>query len=164
MEGYKQLFNKQLWLVACCNYKSDTELRLKQHIEQQNTISSINENTNLMQQSFKCLFHRDRPLYMFRVSHPPIIRSFKHVQYLLIYDARNRKNETISSMGPCIANVFPSINNKMQHYTIYFCETLYMFQAVPPPIVGSSKLYIQHRVLCQTFTATCHCRGRDGTH
>ena len=42
------------------------------------------------------------------------------------------------------------------------CEMLYMFQAVPPPI-RSPKLYIQHRVLCQTFTATCHCRGRDGT-
>jgi hypothetical protein len=24
---------------------------------------------------------------------------------------------------------------------------LYMFQAVPPPIIRSSKLYIQHRVL-----------------
>ena len=41
---------------------------------------AINENTNLMQQSFKCLFHRNRPLYMCRVLHPPIIRSFKHVQ------------------------------------------------------------------------------------
>ena len=41
---------------------------------------------------------------------------------------------------------------------------LYMFQAVPPPIIRSSKLYIQHRVLCQTFTATCHCRGRDGNY
>ena len=25
------------------------------------------------------------------------------------------------------------------------------------------KLYKQHRVRCQNFTATCHCRGRDGT-
>jgi len=41
-----------------------------------------------------------------------------------------------------------------------FCEMLYMFQAVPPTIIRSSKLYIQHRVLCQTFTATCYCRGR----
>ena len=24
-------------------------------------------------------------------------------------------------------------------------------------------MYIHHRVLCQTFTATCHCRGRDET-
>jgi hypothetical protein len=30
---------------------------------------------------------------------------------------------------------------------IYFCEMLYMFQAVPPHIIRSSKLYIQHRVL-----------------
>ena len=46
---------------------------------------------------------------------------------------------------------------------IYFCEMPYMFQAISPPIIRSSKLYIQHRVLCQIFTATCHCRGRDGT-
>ena len=32
---------------------------------------------------------------------------------------------------------------------IYFCEMLYMFQADSPPIIRSSKLYIQHRVLCQ---------------
>ena len=38
---------------------------------------------------------------------------------------------------------------------------LYMFQAVPPHIIRSSILYIQHPVLCQTFTATCHCCGRD---
>jgi hypothetical protein len=30
---------------------------------------------------------------------------------------------------------------------IYFCEMLYMFQAVTPPIIRSSKLYIEHRVL-----------------
>ena len=42
-------------------------------------------------------------------------------------------------MGPCIANVFSSITNKIQRYTSYFCEMLYMFQAVPPPIIRSSK-------------------------
>ena len=30
---------------------------------------------------------------------------------------------------------------------IYFCEMPYMFQEVPPPIIRSSKLYIQHRYL-----------------
>ena len=39
-------------------------------------------------------------------------------------------------MELCIANVFPIITNKMQRYTIYFfCEMLYMLQAVPPPIM-----------------------------
>ena len=36
-----------------------------------------------------------------------------------------------------------------------------MSQAVPLPITRSSKPYTRHRVLCQTFNATCHCRGRD---
>ena len=31
------------------------------------------------------------------------------------------------------------------------------------PSSGAQKLYIQHRVLCQNFIATCHCRGRNGT-
>jgi len=36
-------------------------------------------------------------------------------------------------------------------------SNLYCYLSLlPPPIVRSSKLYIQHRVLCQTFTATCH--------
>ena len=49
------------------------------------------------------------------------------------------------------------------HNLFIFCEILYMFQAVSPPIIRSSKLYIQHRVLCQTFTATRYCRESDGT-
>jgi hypothetical protein len=33
---------------------------------------------------------------------------------------------------------------------IYFCDMLYMFQEVPPPIIRISKLYIEHRVLVKT--------------
>ena len=36
----------------------------------------------------------------------------------------------------------------MQRFLIYsFLQTLYMFQAVPPPIVRSTELYIQLQVL-----------------
>jgi hypothetical protein len=31
--------------------------------------------------------------------------------------------------------------------SIYFHKLLYMFQAVPPPIIRSTKLYIQRQVL-----------------
>jgi hypothetical protein len=31
--------------------------------------------------------------------------------------------------------------------SIYFCKLLYMFQAVPPPIIRSTKLYTQRQVL-----------------
>jgi hypothetical protein len=34
---------------------------------------------------------------------------------------------------------------------IYFCEMLYMFQALPLPIIRSSKLYIHRRVLVKTL-------------
>jgi hypothetical protein len=30
---------------------------------------------------------------------------------------------------------------------MYFCQLFYMFQAVPPPIIRSTKLYIQRQVL-----------------
>ena len=71
-------------------------------------------------------------------------------------------------MGPCIANVFSNTMNKMQCYTIYLFIYLFLWSALH--VSGDSsahyqelKLYIQQQVLCQTFTASCHCRGRDGT-
>ena len=38
------------------------------------------------------------------------------------------------------------------------CSTC--FRRFLRPSSGAQKLYIQHRVLCQTFSATCHCRSR----
>ena len=35
--------------------------------------------------------------------------------------------------------------------SIYFYKLLYMFQAVPPPIIRSTKLYIQHQVLSKQY-------------
>jgi len=35
--------------------------------------------------------------------------------------------------------------------SIYFYKLLYMFQAVPPPIIRSTKLYIQHQVLSNQY-------------
>jgi hypothetical protein len=51
----------------------------------------------------------------------------------------------------------------MQCFLIYlFLQTLYMFQAVPPPIIRSTQLYIQLQVL-STSTAACCYRGLNGT-
>ena len=44
--------------------------------------------------------------------------------------------------------------------SIYFYKLLYMFQAVPPPIIRSTKLYIQCQVLSNQY---CCYRGWDGT-
>ena len=42
-----------------------------------------------------------------------------------------------------IIHQFQITNNRMQRFLIYlFLQTLYMFQAVPPPIVRSTQLYI----------------------
>ena len=37
-----------------------------------------------------------------------------------------------------------------------------MFQAVPPPIIRSTQLYIQLQLLSTNIAASCYC-GRDGT-
>jgi hypothetical protein len=44
--------------------------------------------------------------------------------------------------------------------SVYFYKLLYMFQAVPPPIIRSTKLYIQRQVLSNKY---CCYRGWDGT-
>jgi len=50
---------------------------------------------------------------------------------------------------------FQITTNKMQHLVIYlFLRMLYMFQAVPPPILRSTKLYTQLQVL-STNTVAC---------
>jgi len=50
----------------------------------------------------------------------------------------------------------------MQGCLIYlFLQTLYVFQAVPPPIIRSTQLYIQLQVL-PINTAVCWCRGWGG--
>jgi hypothetical protein len=43
--------------------------------------------------------------------------------------------------------------NKMQRFYL-FLQTLYMFQAVPPPIIRSTKLYIQLQVLSTNTAAS----------
>ena len=44
-----------------------------------------------------------------------------------------------------------------------FLQTLYMFQAVPPPIIRSTYLYIQLQILSTNTAASCY-RGGDGTN
>ena len=63
------------------------------------------------------------------------------------------KNDYISEVQPTICNV---------SLFIYFYKTLYMFQAVPPPIIRNKKLYMQSQVLSTNTAASC-CRRWDGT-
>ena len=56
-----------------------------------------------------------------------------------------------------VSNNVPNISLKyiQQNATfsrsIYFYKLLYMFQAVPPPIIRSTKLYIQRQVLSNQY-------------
>ena len=54
----------------------------------------------------------------------------------------------LTFVGPCIAIIFPEYNQQdatLRNF-IYFCKMLDMFQAVPPPIIRNTKLYIQLQV------------------
>ena len=43
--------------------------------------------------------------------------------------------------------MFQSVSNKMKRYTVFYvCKLLYVFGVDPPPIIRSSKLYLQHPV------------------
>ena len=51
----------------------------------------------------------------------------------------------------------------MQRFLIYlFLQTLYMIQAVPPPVIRSTQLCIQLQVFSTNIAACCY-HGRDGT-
>ena len=58
--------------------------------------------------------------------------------------------------------IISKYSNKKQRFLIdLFLQTLYMFKAVPPPIIRSTQLYIQLQVLSTDTAASCY-RGRDG--
>jgi hypothetical protein len=60
-------------------------------------------------------------------------------------------NNNLTFICPCISSTSISLNYNQQDATftryIYFYKLFYMFQAVSPPIIRSTKLYIQHQVL-----------------
>jgi len=60
--------------------------------------------------------------------------------------------EYLTFMGPCNANIFQYISNKMQLYTVYLIWKLfYMFRLIPSPIIKSANnciysiWYLSHR-------------------
>jgi len=54
---------------------------------------------------------------------------------------------------PCIARISLKYNQQDAKFSrsIYFYKFLYRFQAVPPPIIRSAKLYIQRQVLSNQY-------------
>ena len=61
--------------------------------------------------------------------------------------------EFLTFICPCTASI--SLKYNLQDATfsrsIYFYKLLYLFQAVPPPIIRSIKLYIQRQVLSNKY-------------
>jgi hypothetical protein len=56
--------------------------------------------------------------------------------------------KSLTFTGPYIAIIFPMHNQQDATFLnfVYFYRMLYMFQAVTPPIIRSTKLYIQLQV------------------
>jgi hypothetical protein len=59
----------------------------------------------------------------------------------------------VTFVCPCIANISLKYNQQVATLSRYICfyKLLYMFQAVPPPIIRSTKLYIQRQVLSNQY-------------
>ena len=79
---------------------------------------------------------------------------------ILHHEFGKKKKKTLKYLTficPCIAKIIQITTNKMQSFLIYlFLHTLYMFQAVPPPIIRSTQLYIQLQVLTTNTAACCY--------
>ena len=68
-------------------------------------------------------------------------------------------NDVINSPSindfPCLTVYCISLKYNQQDATfsrsIYFYKLLYMFQAVPPPTIRNTKLYIQRQVLSKQY-------------
>ena len=56
---------------------------------------------------------------------------------------------SMTFVGPCIVMYFYSKTNQMYNISnlFYFGTTLYMFRTVPPSIIRSLRLYIQHHTI-----------------
>ena len=73
-----------------------------------------------------------------------------------IHHAYTIINSNLTSMGPCIVNIFQYIYPTRCNFTqfIYIWKLLYMFRMVPPPIIRSaynciySIWYLSHRYCC----------------
>ena len=88
-----------------------------------------------------------------RAQHNPnlVYREHSYVLCLtFIWRSWVRASQTYFQVQPTRRNVIQFI------YILW--NALYV-SCVPPLIIRSSKLYVQYRELCQTFTATCYCRG-----
>jgi len=71
------------------------------------------------------------------------ISSFDDIRYVL--RPKRSVMESLTFKCPCIANIFSEYNQQDATFLkfIYFCKTLYMFQAGFPSIIRSIKLHIQ---------------------
>jgi hypothetical protein len=60
---------------------------------------------------------------------------------------------SITFICPCIASISLKYNQQDATFSrpIYFYKLLYTFQAIPPPITGTTKLYIQRQVLSKQY-------------
>jgi len=93
------------------------------------------------------------------------------VKGLIKFGFRGKASSTVKKQGVLvlvpgmflIGGTFNSFQfqvtaNKMQRFCNYlFLQTLYMFHAVPSPIISSTQLYKQLQVLSRNTAASCYC-------
>jgi hypothetical protein len=90
-------------------------------------------------------------LHMLRWSWINTSQSFKLNKKSVLRLSQLQANLTF--ICPCIVNISLKYNQQEAtlSWSIYFYKFFYMFQAVPPPIIRSTKLYIQRQVLSNQY-------------
>ena len=118
------------------------------------TVTDISLKYDQQDATFSRSIYFYKLLYMFQAVPPPIIRSTK------LYIQRQVLSNQYCSMllswmrWNCVSSssCIPVICLKLVFSrSIYFYKLLYMFQAVPPPIIRSTKLYVQRQVLSNQY-------------
>jgi len=101
------------------------------------------------------------------VTHPSLIVFFRFIS-----KPNNNYGSNLTFICPCIASTSLKYNQQDATFSrsIFFYKLLYMFQAVPAPIIRSTKLYIQRQVLSNQYCCLLlpwmrwnYVRGWDGT-
>jgi len=109
-----------------------------------------------------------RPLFTIRVRHAQCSEFFNDFcseslrctglenscsDLYLMEEGQNLKGNVLTFICPCIASISLKYNQQDTTFSrsIYFYKFFYMFQAVPPPIIRSVKLYIQRQVLSNQY-------------
>jgi len=78
-------------------------------------------------------------------------RKVNEKHFLITINRFSLKRSIFTEWNDCSFMYLYNEQDATSYRSIYFCKLLYMFQTVSPPIIRSTKLYIQRQVLSNQY-------------